>query len=225
MRNHVLFASLLLSLASSAQMIDLAKNKIILDNKEITMSQLDSLMKYYPSFSLKTDNSTNPPTAYVKLNSKEEVDSMRKAEMSQAQVWLGSPMPSFSVRDIENNLINTESLRGKIVVMNFYFTSCTPCIREIPELNKLVKEYNGKNVVFLAFALNNKEQLNDFLSKKSFHYKQVADVKDVIEKNFKITSWPTHFIFDETGIAHYQSQGFKETTISEMNSILKQLVK
>lgn len=225
MRNHFLFASLLLSLASSAQMIDLAKHKIILDNKEITMSQLDSLMKYYPSFSLKTDNTTDPPTAYVKLNTKEQVDSMRKAEINQAHVWLGSPMPSFSVRDIDNNLISTESLKGKIVVMNFYFTSCTPCIREMPELNKLVKQYNGKNVVFLAFALNNKEQLDAFLSKKPFQYKQIAAAKDVSEQSFKITSWPTHFIFDETGIAHYQSQGFKETTISEMNDILKQLVK
>jgi len=226
MKNHLLLALIFLGAAfsSSAQMLDLSKSRIIVKGKEVTLAQLDSLSKQYPSFSIKTDFDTEPPTAYINFNTKEEVDSLQKLEENNGQKWLGQPMPSFSVRDLTNKLITSESLKGKIVVLNFYFTSCTPCIREMPELNELVKKFKDKNVEFIAFALNDETQLKKFLQKKPFHYTQVANAKVITEKSFDVKSWPTHFIFDTTGITHYQSQGFKETTISEIEAILNQLV-
>lgn len=46
-----------------------------------------------------------------------------------------------------------KELSGKIVVMNFWYSKCLPCIKEIPELNKIVAEYkDNKNIVFLGFC-------------------------------------------------------------------------
>jgi thiol-disulfide isomerase/thioredoxin len=55
------------------------------------------------------------------------------------------PQPADNYR----KTVSFTALKGKTVVLNFWFTACGSCILEISELNKLQQQYAGKNVVFL----------------------------------------------------------------------------
>jgi thiol-disulfide isomerase/thioredoxin len=72
---------------------------------------------------------------------------------------LGAKMPLFKAKTMNGNLVSTESLMGRVVVLNFWAIHCKPCIAEIPGLNDLVEMYQKKDVVFLAIAGNTNEQL------------------------------------------------------------------
>lgn len=62
--------------------------------------------------------------------------------------------------------ISWQKLNGKVVVLEFWGTSCGPCIAAIPHWNQLVDEFSSKPVVFLSVSDDNKDYLNAFLKRK-----------------------------------------------------------
>ncbi|MGB3848784.1 MAG: TlpA disulfide reductase family protein [Tunicatimonas sp.] len=126
---------------------------------------------------------------------------------------------TFSVRDLEGNRFKLEDLKGKVVALNFWFVQCKPCVMEMPELNELVREHQDEEVVFLAFALNGKPELKQFLEKKEFAYRIVPDARTVAE-DYAVEAYPTHILIDATGEVTYRSRGFGPSTVSDLNEVL-----
>ena len=63
-------------------------------------------------------------------------------------------------------------------MINLWFTSCYPCIAELPALNRLAKEYKDKDVVFIGLSLDSKKMLDrDFFPNYKFDFKIVADAR------------------------------------------------
>ncbi|MCB9309709.1 MAG: TlpA family protein disulfide reductase [Lewinellaceae bacterium] len=93
--------------------------------------------------------------------------------MQNSQDAVNKPAPDFEVKDINGTVYKLSQLKDKTIVLNFWFTSCKPCIAEIPVLNELVDE--NKDVVFLALAADKEDRIQSFLKKHSFHYNIVAD--------------------------------------------------
>ena len=58
----------------------------------------------------------------------------------------------LSLTTIDGEKYDTTSLKGKVVVLNFWFVDCPPCRKEIPELNKLVKKYDKKRHCFFSHS-------------------------------------------------------------------------
>ena len=123
---------------------------------------------------------------------------------------------SFSGRDLEGNRYALEDLRGKVVVLNFWFVQCRPCVQEMPELNELVQEYQDDEVVFLAFALNEKAELEQFLKKKDFNYQIIPDAR-VVAEQYSVEGYPTHIIVDQSGQIVYRQMGFGSMTVGDLN--------
>jgi peroxiredoxin len=69
----------------------------------------------------------------------------------------GKLAPTFDARSLDGEALNLATLRGKVVVLNFWYVSCGPCRVKIPGLNQLVSEFQGKGVVFIALALDRAE--------------------------------------------------------------------
>ncbi len=107
--------------------------------------------------------------------------------------------PAFSVTSLEGKQYDLASLRGKVIVLNFWFLGCPPCIAEVPELNKLVAEFKDKNVVFLALALDDEKALRSFLKEKEFKYQVVPNASDIIMGKYEVSIFPTHIILDAEG--------------------------
>jgi thiol-disulfide isomerase/thioredoxin len=68
------------------------------------------------------------------------------------QGLVGCEAPEFDVVAVDGKRLKLSALKGKVVVLNFWFIGCAPCIAELPALNKLVDEYKGEDVVFIAFG-------------------------------------------------------------------------
>lgn len=88
---------------------------------------------------------------------------------------VGKNLPEFKMKDMNGKTWDTKDLQDKIVVMNFWFVECMPCIAEMPALNKLVEKYKGNDkVVFLSISSSNTNKIKDFLATKSFTYNHIA---------------------------------------------------
>jgi len=104
----------------------------------------------------------------------------------------------FEVTDIEGNTYSLEELKGKVVVLNFWFIGCAPCRIEIPGLNEMVGLYDQQEVVFIAFALDDKDSLSQFLTESPFKYQIIPDAFEQADA-YRVQGYPTHIIIDKKG--------------------------
>lgn len=119
---------------------------------------------------------------------------------------LGSDFPDFEVTDISGNRLSKSDLKGKILVINFWFIGCTPCEAERPLLNNLTNIYNDNNdVIFIAFAKNDKEELDSFLKEHPILYKVVPTDENYIKTKFESNAYPVNIIVDKNGKYFFNS--------------------
>ncbi len=120
---------------------------------------------------------------------------------------LGRDFPDFDVIDLNGNHLAKEDLKGKVIVLNFWFIGCGPCEMERPSLNDLTRVYTAnEDVVFISFAKNDKEQLTKFLKGSPIHYQVVPTEKDFLTTKFEINAYPVNIIVGKDGKYFYDSE-------------------
>ena len=113
----------------------------------------------------------------------------------------GTQFPKFSFKDLNGNLVSNESMKGKIVVIKCWYIHCTPCIREFPQVNKLVEEYKDrKDILFISLAEDAPEELKAFLIRKPLSYSVIPDMKIYMNETLQLNAFPTHFILNKQGL-------------------------
>jgi len=162
-------------------------------------------------------------TAEEKKAFKEAME-INRERISQKEL-INKPLPELEFTDLKGNFYNLAALKGKVVVLNFWFISCKPCVLEIPELNEIVEHFKGqKEVVFLAFAKDNPEKLEAFLSKKPYHY-QIIPNSNPFFQQLGINTFPTHIIIDQEGIIRFHQTSYtpdtKQTLITQIEKQLQ----
>ncbi len=131
--------------------------------------------------------------------------------------------PDFEVFNLDGVQINNDLLRGKVAVLNFWFTGCGPCIGEMPELNQLVDEFSG-DVRFLAFTYNSEDQIKKFLESHEFKYEIVPN-ENHLQKLFGVKSHPTHVVIDQNGAIRWKGSGAGSENLERMRGMIERLLK
>jgi peroxiredoxin len=130
-------------------------------------------------------------------------DTSRNIDVNSIPLWRncikGKQMPFLSLKSIKGENIETKELIGKVVFINLWFTSCMPCVAELPALNKLVAEYKDKDVVFLGISTDTKQMLDrDFFPRYKFDFTIIPDGNKIVEE-IGHTGFPTIYIIDKKG--------------------------
>ncbi len=121
----------------------------------------------------------------------------------------GNTLEDFTVTDINGKTIQLSKLKGKVVVLNFWFIACRPCVMEMPHLNELTEAYQGQAVEFIAITFDKQEKVLDFLTKHKFHYQKVTDKKALLHK-MGIMAYPTNVVLDKSGKVVMSLGGFSQ---------------
>ncbi|QXV65518.1 TlpA family protein disulfide reductase [Mucilaginibacter achroorhodeus] len=123
----------------------------------------------------------------------------------------GEPMEPFKESTIDGKKIDIKALKGKIVVLNFWFINCPACRDEMPELNKVVAEYSADpNIIFVGLSLDKRWEIKDFLKKMPFDFQHIADARYYGDK-YKVNLYPTTVVIDKEGIIRFNSVGSDNT--------------
>lgn len=125
--------------------------------------------------------------------------------------------PVFTAVDMNGEMIDIRSLRGKVVVLNLWYINCPNCVAEIKLLNNLVEEYEGREVVFLAPAASTRAELVRFLAKHPFRYRVIPDAGNIIlgkfgtpdKDGFRTLPFPMHIVLDRNGRLVTKAPGIK----------------
>jgi thiol-disulfide isomerase/thioredoxin len=118
----------------------------------------------------------------------------------------GMIAPSFSVRTLDGRTIGPADVRGKVVVLNFWFIGCHVCRAIKPGLNALKSRFEGRDdVIFLAMTADPSGDVEKYLKKEPFDYIQAADAKASMSQ-FVFSGYPKNIVIDRHGkIVYWRS--------------------
>lgn len=115
----------------------------------------------------------------------------------------GMEVPDVSFQTVDGRRIALSELRGKVVVLNFWFIGCPVCLAHKPKLNELKARFVGQeNVVFLAVTADTAADVRKFLAKERFDYLQAVDA-DAALKKFVFSGYPKNIVISKTGEVVY----------------------
>lgn len=118
----------------------------------------------------------------------------------------GMRAPSFSVKLLDGKALTLDDLKGKVVVLSFWFIGCPACFDMEPKLNVFKDKFAGNdNVVFLAMTSDRPAELKKYLSKVKFTYDHAADAQAAMDR-FVFSGFPKNIVISKTGeIVYWRS--------------------
>lgn len=112
------------------------------------------------------------------------------------------PVPETRFLNAENEAITLKSFSGKALLVNFWATWCTPCVREMPDLNKLAEEFSGEHFEVVAIASGQQVGKNPDVFLKEHDLSSLALYQDPhasLMTLFDMQTLPTTLIVDRQG--------------------------
>lgn len=106
------------------------------------------------------------------------------------------PIELFKNNKGEN--FSPDFLKGKTSLINFWSTTCGPCIVKIPYLNKISNQLLSSSN-FIGITYDSKDKVDAFLKRKPFDFTQITDAGEAINSMFQIVRTPLTFIIDKDG--------------------------
>jgi thiol-disulfide isomerase/thioredoxin len=213
------------SIAGHSQFFSLSDTTITFKNQEGKVLAKDEVREFMKgTFSIRQENINGKKIVTI-IPSANDEKALQYAKIDAFKNSLiNKPLKTFHLTDLNNKKWDSKELRGKTIVINFWFTACKPCIQEMVYLNKLVQENKDSSVVFIAPAPENETQIKKFLKKFSFDYNIIPSSLDYIT-TMNIENFPTHLAVDKIGIIRQVFIGYADDIKEKLQIEIEKLIK
>ena len=140
----------------------------------------------------------------------------RKAKILEAKLTDAKVAPSFALADLSGRVVNSDSVRSRYLVVNFWGTWCGPCVAEMPELQQFYDKYRGDKSVTILTISNDKdlEELRDWMAKRKFTIPTLFD-DGYVGKIAQIRAFPTTWFIDRDGKVQFSAIGNTGALVEE----------
>ncbi len=127
--------------------------------------------------------------------------------------------------DLNNNKVMISKYKKDLIIVNFWATWCTPCIKEIPELLELKEKFSNKlDILFISVGLNPAKDISFFLKKNKYENIDVFIDDDLkISKNVDVSQIPSTIILNKSRNEIIRSNGYIEWNSDEIFKIIESL--
>ena len=141
----------------------------------------------------------------------EEVQAMLELERIDA------PKVELPAADFEGILLNGQSFRlsdqkGKVVFLNFWATWCSPCLKEMPDMQELQKELGSKILVLAVGMGEEPERIKKFQKKHQFEFQILPDPEMTVTQLYGVRNIPITYLVNTSGIVVGRALGPREWT-------------
>jgi len=142
---------------------------------------------------------------------------------------------SYKARDLRSGLwinsspLTLKSLRGKVVVIDFWAFDCEPCIEAMPHIKELYDEYGHEGLVVIGVHTpradyeKNVSKLREAIARLGIKFPVVVDDKQKMFRDYLCDLWPSQFVIDRNGVVRYSHGGVGR--YGEMEKVVQSMIK
>ena len=110
--------------------------------------------------------------------------------------------PSVTFLDLNGKRITSESLRGKVVMVNFWATDCATCVKEMPQMVETYNKFKGQGLEFVAVAMryDPPNYVLNYTAERKLPFTVALDTDGALAKSFgDVALTPTTYVIDKDG--------------------------
>lgn len=163
-----------------------------------------------------------------KLNRNSEADAIA-AKITKdlgellARKFVNEPVENLDLKSIDGSRYDLASLKGRVILINFWATWCGPCREELPILVDLYRKYKDRGLEILAISTDDDQPLVSTFARQ---YKLTFPVFNdrTPKERLRVESIPTTIFLGRDGIIHYRKVGFNEQSIDEIEAVINKLL-
>ena len=134
---------------------------------------------------------------------------------------LNIPAPDFTVSDGSTS-IHLAGYRGKVVLVNFWWSQCGPCIEELPSLLQL--HHDDPSLAILAVSIDeDPDSYKQFIVRHHMDLITVRDPSEIAPKLFGTDMWPETYLIDRKGVIRRKFVGATDWSDPEIRSFIQGL--
>ena len=138
---------------------------------------------------------------------------------------VGASAPATTGKDLDGNPMSLSDFKGKVVVMDFWGSRCGPCLRAIPGLKSVAKEYADRDVVILGImAEEDAAEARKVVSDLKVPWRNWLDLKEgdtsPIVSKWEVLNFPTTVVIDRAGVIHAVDHFGREELENVLNKLL-----
>jgi thiol-disulfide isomerase/thioredoxin len=124
---------------------------------------------------------------------------------------VSGPAPGFTLTSLDGQQVSLASLKGKVVMVNFWATWCVPCRQEMPHLEALYQRYNSLGFELLAVNVekNNADGARKWLQETPVSFTVLTDPNNEITKLYKVQTMPSTVLVARDGTMRFIHHGYK----------------
>jgi cytochrome c biogenesis protein CcmG/thiol:disulfide interchange protein DsbE len=146
---------------------------------------------------------------------------------AMAKLKEGAAFPKGVVPTLDGKgKVDISSMKGKVVIVDFWASWCEPCKIELPALNEMYKKYKSKGLVVVGVNMDEKKA--DALAFLKEHPVQVQlaydGEKKVLAEQIEIDKMPTSFIVDKHGKVAVRHEAFRDGDAAKIEEEIKKLL-
>lgn len=134
--------------------------------------------------------------------------------------------PDFAFTSLEGGQVSNATLRGKVVLLDFWATWCPPCRESVPTIQGLHKKYADKAFEIVGVSADDDENtLKTFVERNRMNWTEYLDASGSVGGSFDVESYPTYIVMDKDGVVRYRQSGFGPTVGSELEDTINKALK
>ena len=131
--------------------------------------------------------------------------------------------PNIELTTLDGKQMALDSLRGKVVLVNFWATSCPGCVNEMPALADIYRKYQPRGLEVVAVAMNYDppEYVRNYARQRNLPFTVALDTTGKAAEAFsQVKLTPTSFVIDRKG--HIIQQTIGELDFAQLKTLLEQ---
>ena len=134
--------------------------------------------------------------------------------------------PALKLESLKGDILDLKDEAGKVVLVQFWATYCTPCRVEMPSMNNLIKKLESKKVPFKIIAINmgeTKEEVQKFVDEVKPEFTILMDSTGENTQAWNVFAAPSNFVIDTKGKIRYTLYGGVEWDSEEITKVIQDL--
>ena len=136
-----------------------------------------------------------------------------------------SEAPDFTLRTPEGGTLALSGLRGRVVFLNFWATWCAPCRIEMPEMERLHREFKDRGLLILAVDLDESPKLvAKFMQEFRLSFPALLDSDSRVASRYRLQGLPTTILIDRQGRTVGRAVGPREWAGPEGRALIRSLL-
>jgi len=138
----------------------------------------------------------------------------------------GSKAPDFSLTTLDGKKVTLSQLKGKVVLLDFWASWCSPCRRSMPHIEETWAKYQKKGLMVIGVNVDKESSsAQKFLNGFKVSYPVGMDPNAKVLGSYQVMSMPTAFLIDKKGIVRHRIVGFSDDIAASTTRQLEALLK